>query len=442
MLGRAAVAGVWRRLKASLFTATPVLDAFLSHVARVRRMTLRHTTFVGITGSCGKTTCTELTHAILTKAGNSVIGDRNNRERATARAVLALSSDVKFCVRELSGEAPGKIAEHVFALRPDIGIVTMVGGDHYKAFRTLDETAKEKGRLVEGLPSNGTAILNADDPLVLAMASRTRARILTFGVSPDADVRAYDVSSGWPDRLTFTAAFAGQSTRVETRLPGSHWLSSVLPALAAGLACGLELATCARAVAEVEPVFGRYSVHPVPNGPVFVLDSTKAPLWTMASSFAFLEMARATRKTLILGTLSDYAGRGSQRYRKVARQALAIADRVIFVGRQAGHVDKLRAEAGDRLSIFSTAYQADRFVAQQSKENELILVKASPTDHLERIALSHFDDVVCWREGCGKQRPCPRCGQYRVPSPPPLAQAVAAAEEGLPRDVPQQTEAV
>ena len=437
MLARAFYTTPLRSLKASIGTnGKSLLDLASLYAARLRRASLRRTTFVAVTGSCGKTTCTKLIQAVLARDGNSIIGDGNNSERATARAVLTLPPQVKYCIQELSGDQPGKIARHVYAFRPHIGVVTVVGSDHYKAFRTLEATAKEKGRLIESLPASGTAILNADDPHVRAMRSRTRARVMTFGVSLEADLRASDVSSAWPRRLAFTVSSAGKSVRVETQFPGTHWIPSVLAAIACGLACGLDLETCASAVAEVEPTFGRYSIHQIPAGPVFVLDTVKAPLWTVEGSLAFLKNARAARKTIIFGTLSDYSGKGGRIHRRVARQALEVADRVVFVGPQAVHVGGLRQDAGHRLLAFPNASTASRFVAQQSKEDEIILVKASYTDHLERIALSHFENVVCWREGCGKRRACPRCRQYRTPSSPPLGFADLAEDEDTYRPNP------
>ena len=217
--------------------------------------------------------------------------------------------------------------------------------------------------------------------------------------------------------------------------PGTHWTSAILAAIACGLACKLDLEACVGAIAETEPVFGRFSVHPVPGGPLFVLDSYKAPLWTVPSSLAFLETARAPRKTVVFGTLSDYAGNARRTYRKIARQALAIADRVIFVGPHASHAETYRAEAGDRLLSFPNTYEASRFIQQQSEPSELILIKASGNDHLERIALSHFGDIVCWRERCGKARPCPACLHYRTPSPPPAAEFLVEQDKTLAQDL-------
>jgi len=422
-------ARVWRRVRRQAVEAGKTIAHFaLLQAARLRRGQLRRTTFIAVTGSCGKSTTTKLIGNLLTSNGASVVGDANNNDRAAVRAVLKVSASARFCLQEIGADQKGTIARRAKILQPDIGIVTTVGSDHYKVFRTLEETAKEKGALVEALPVSGVAILNADDPYVRAMASRTKARIVTFGTSPEADVRASDVSGAWPDFLSFTVAYGGQSMRVETSFPGTHWTASVLAAIACGLACGFDLRACVSAIKEVEPVFGRFSVQSVANGPVFVLDSYKAPLWTVASSLAFVETAKAPRKTVIFGTLSDYAGNAGRTYRKVVRQALAVADRVIMVGPHASHGDPLRAEAGGRLFTFATTYEANRLVAEESKSGELILIKASGNDHLERIALTHFDEIMCWREGCGKSRACPRCRYYRTPNPPPLVHA--HAEQG------------
>jgi UDP-N-acetylmuramoyl-tripeptide--D-alanyl-D-alanine ligase len=305
-------------------------------------------------------------------------------------------------------------------MRPQIGIVTMIGHDHYKAFRTLEETAEEKGKLIEVLPLAGTAILNADDSYVREMASRTSARVITFGLSPEAHVRASEISSAWPQRLALTVTYAERSVRVRTRLVGSHWVPSVLAAVACGVSAGFGLDLCARAVETVNPVFRRYSVHPVPGGPVFVLDCAKAPLWTIPSSLAFVRDAQAPRKTFILGTISDYQGKGGRTHRRTVRDALDVADRVIFVGPHSASVEKMPECGEGRLAAVQTSFEAARVLARESVADELVFIKASSTDHLERIALSFVDEIVCWRERCGKRYGCIRCDRFRSPSAPPL----------------------
>jgi UDP-N-acetylmuramoyl-tripeptide--D-alanyl-D-alanine ligase len=162
-------------------------------------------------------------------------------------------------------------------------------------------------------------------------------------------------------------------------------------------------------------------VHPTPQAAVFVLDY-KAVAWTIDAGLAFVAGARARRKTIVFGTISDYPGSASPRYRRVAREALKVADRVIFVGPQSGHVGKLRqGEARSRLLEFQTVYQAAEYMREHTLPDELILLKGSTkTDHLERIVLSQTDAVVCWKQGCGRMQVCGECPHYRTPSPPPF----------------------
>jgi UDP-N-acetylmuramoyl-tripeptide--D-alanyl-D-alanine ligase len=270
------------------------------------------------------------------------------------------------------------------------------------------------------LPKHGTAILNADDSYVRAMAARTKARVVTFGQSPEADIRATSITSAWPDRLALTVSHGDESLHIQTSLIGEHHTVSVLAAIACGAVCGIDLRTCAEAIEKQQPIFGRLSVHEKPGGPVFILDSVKAPLWTMAAGLTFVEQARAPRKTIVIGTISDYPGARGQTYRRLARQALKIAHRVVFVGPNAGHVTKLQqGEAKDRLFSFESSRRASRLLTRDSQAGELIYVKGSRTvDHLERIMLSQLDRVVCWRRKCGVKKNCPECKQYRKRSAP------------------------
>jgi UDP-N-acetylmuramoyl-tripeptide--D-alanyl-D-alanine ligase len=390
--------------------------------AQLRRLWLFKTTFIAVTGSCGKTTATKLAAAILATEGPCYRRGPGNIFQSSLKALLSVPALSKYCIQEVSAFPLGAITRHSRLLRPHIAIVTTIGSDHYKAFRGLEATAVEKGQLVENLPRHGIAILNADDPFVRAMANRTRAKVITFGLSPDADVRAIEVSSQWPDRLSLTVIHGQESASVRTRLVGEHWTTSVLAAIACGVACGVQLQICAKVLGKIKPAFGRYSIHSKPGGPIYVLDSRKAPFWTIASGINFMAQAQSSRKTIVVGTISDCPGSGSPKYRKVAREALQVADRVIFVGPNASFVSKLvrQEELQRHLFIFQTSYQASRFLNEQVLPDELIYIKASITDHLERVMLSQRRGVVCWRERCGRKIDCHKCRAYRKPHAPPF----------------------
>ncbi len=167
--------------------------------ARARRPRLGHVTFVGVTGSCGKTTTTALIKDVLAEIGpcqgwiNEPAGTHQNIR--VRRAILSANPKTRYYVYELATIGPGTIAGQLEILRPQIGVVTTIGTDHRSVFRSLEATAKEKGALVESLPPDGVAILNIDDPLVAAMAARTQARVVTYGLSPGADIRGGNVAS-------------------------------------------------------------------------------------------------------------------------------------------------------------------------------------------------------------------------------------------------------
>ncbi len=400
--------------------------------ARLRRPALNHVTFVSVTGSCGKSTTTVLIQEVLSRIGpcQSCINEplRTSLDIRLWRLITSAGAATRYCVHETASVGPGSIGRQLDLLQPRIGVVTNVGSDHRSKFRNLEATAREKGTLVERLPPYGTAILNADDPLVLAMAARTRARVVTYGLSPEADIRGGDIASRWPDRLSLNVSYGGETVGVATRLVGEHWATSVLAAVACGVACGLGLEACARAVARVEPVYGRYSIHIKEGGPAFVLDCIKAPNWTVPAALGFVAAASAPRKTIVFGTISDYAGKAGRVYRRVAREALAVADRVVIVGPHSGHVARL-SPGEQRLFAFQSAYEASSFLAQLPLRGELIFIKASRNaDHLDRIMLAQLDDVVCWRERCHKVWNCFDCKQYRRPSLPPVAAVGTEAE--------------
>ncbi len=218
---------------------------FVKMAQRWRPM-LKKPVFIGIAGSAGKTTTKELLLGILSHRGRGT-GNRGsvNSLHQVAKTILRVRPKHDFCVAELGEEAPGVMDAKLALLQPSIGIVTMIGDDHWSAFHSRDEIAREVCKLVASLPATGTAVLNADDELVCAMRANCAARVITYGTSPAAELHVEEISSNWPDRLEITLAWGTERVRVRTQLCGSHWISSVLGAVGAGLARGISLSECA-----------------------------------------------------------------------------------------------------------------------------------------------------------------------------------------------------
>ena len=186
--------------------STALLDAWYVRAKRHRR-TSWQTLFIGVTGSAGKTTTKDLIWAALSSRSLGLKSPgTHNAAQWVPRVVLEVRPDHDFCVMELGATGPASLDRPIALVRPKVAVVTNVGGDHRSSFRTLEATAAEKGKLVAAVPPNGLAVLNADDSLVLAMARRSRARVITFGLGEQADVRAEAVSSVWPDRLSIVVS--------------------------------------------------------------------------------------------------------------------------------------------------------------------------------------------------------------------------------------------
>ena len=290
-------------------------------------------------------------------------------------------------------------------------MVTHIGQDHYSSYRNLESTAAEKGKLVEALPVNGAAVLNADDPYVYEMRKRTRAQVITYGLSCDATVRGESVSCAWPRPMSLDVCYAGKRLGVQTRLLGEHWAYAVLAALSTGIAAGVSLERAVQAVETFDPVPYRMSPHHTPDGVTFVSDNWKAPLWSIPACLDFMRTAKAERKVVVMGSISDTPKSFCDRYRAVVRQTPDVVDKTFFVGEHARSALRARPHPeDDRVMAFDTLYQLNSFLSNYLKAGDLVLLKGTEyVDHLQRIVLSRTNGIACWREKCGKRRFCGDC---------------------------------
>lgn len=385
----------------------------------LRRSRLRGVTFIGVTGSAGKTTTKDFAAAVL---ATTLSGRKSphslNEPYDIARAVWGVRDGDRFAVMELGAPSPGQIDGLLALVRPGIGVVTSIGTDHYTAYGSVDAIAAEKGKLIRALPPDGVAILNADDPRVLAMREGFTGRVLTFGLHPEANVRAEAISATWPDRLAFTLVHDRTRVRVQTQFCGTHWVSSALAAVAVGVAMDVPVDAAARALEGVTPFKGRMSPVILPDGVTFVRDDWKASLQTVSPALDFMKTAKAPRRIAIIGTIADTMGDRGSIYVAMARRALASTDQVCFVGPHAFTALRAKTHAGDdRLRAFATVKAASEFLEDFLRPGDLVLLKGSNTaDHLYRIILARTRGVACWRARCMKNGFCDTCSLLDVPS--------------------------
>ncbi len=396
---------VYRRLFA------PAHERFMAWAAERHRRRLKRMIVIGITGSGGKTTAKNILASILARRFTVHWGGgTGNAPRDVARIMLRARRSNEVCLIELSGGKPGILDGPLGIIKPNYAIVTNVGTDHYGAFHSIDAIAEEKGKLVAVIPPDGVAVLNTDDPRVLAMSSRCAGRVITYGCSADAMLRARDVAASWPDRLSFTATWHGDSARVQTQLLGKYWTSTVLAAMAAAIAMGVPLPEAAAAVATVPPFKGRMSPVEL-QGITFIRDDWKASRWTIPAALDFLREARAGRKVLVIGTISDTFGTAGTIYAATAKEATTAADHVVFIGPRSFAALRAKNDSKDRrLLAFSSVKAASDHLRDFLRPGDLVLLKGSnPADHLQRLILACTGDISCWRSDCGKEVFCDIC---------------------------------
>jgi UDP-N-acetylmuramoyl-tripeptide--D-alanyl-D-alanine ligase len=435
-LARLSGALLWRVRR---LTGDDLVDRAIVRIAPHWRRFLKKPVFIGVTGSVGKTTTKELLLGMLGHSGRGVgtIGSLNNLD-ATAQAMMRLRPSDTFFAAELSEDKPGVMDEQVALLQPSVGIVTIVGFDHWSAYESREAIAAEMGKLIAALPANGTAVLNADDELVLAMAAKSVAGVITYGLSAKAELRAEDISSAWPERLQMTLVRGSERVSLRTQLCGTHWVPSVLGAIGGGLATGLSLEACAAGIASVAPFVGRMQPVDTPEGVTFIRDDYKAPLWTAETCYEFLTSARARRKIIVIGSLSDCGAGAPEKYVKVAKRAQDIVDLTIFVGPWASQVLKARKPgAEDALRVFRNVRDAAEYLNSITCEGDLVVLKGTnKQDHLLRLILSRSGDVACWRDDCERMAFCNECSDLNKPSGLPVLLASASLAGTKPQATP------
>jgi UDP-N-acetylmuramyl pentapeptide synthase len=408
------------RLTGSLVPAAKALYRQpVMRIAAAYRPLLARTRVVGVTGSVGKTTTKELLARTLAARFRTVRSQlSNNDDYNTARTVLRVRPWTQVCVQEIGTDGPGSIDAPLSLLRPDIAVVTTIGLDHYRAFRTREAVAAEKSKLVRSVGAAGLAVLNADDPHVAAMATACAGRVVWYGQAPSADLQVLSVEGEWPNGLLVCVRWQGRTATVRTGLHGRYFATSVAAALATAVALGIDIDAACRALDAVQPVPGRMSVTRSPDGVTWLRDDFKASFWSVGFPFDYLASCTAgvARRRIVLGTVADHPGKDSAAYAKVLAHAARCAHDVIIVGERAQYAPIAALRHPDTgFHGFPTLRKAADWMARTRRAGDLVLLKGGTQDHLARLALVGTRQVACWRERCGRRIACEVCPMISVP---------------------------
>ncbi|MEV5555909.1 UDP-N-acetylmuramoyl-tripeptide--D-alanyl-D-alanine ligase [Nonomuraea wenchangensis] len=282
--------------------------AALAVLASAQVAALPRTTVIGVTGSAGKTTTKDLLARLTARMGPTVapVGSFNN-ELGHPLTVLRADQDTRFMVLELAARNIGHIKELTRIAPPRIGVVLNVGTAHLGVFGGKEAIAKAKGELVEALSGEGVAVLNADDPLVREMASRTEARVTFYGRGEDAAIRADDVTMDERGRASFTLRTPSGDAPVTLQLYGGHSVDNALAAAAAAYELGLPVATIADELSQATPASRwRMEVSERADGVTVINDAYNANPDSMRAAFeTFAVLGQGRRRFAVIAALRE-----------------------------------------------------------------------------------------------------------------------------------------
>jgi alanine racemase len=353
---------------------------------------------VGVTGSTGKTDACRAIADVLGSDHHVLSNPPDLSDRfGVPIAMAALSQEHDVAVLELACNAFDDIAHLADLTRPQIAVVTAVNHAHLAHLGSLEAIAQEKGRLIEVLPSDGVAVLNYDDVRVREMGERTFARVVTYGLSPDADIVASDLRPD-PDGLQFVVHFPGvgglgtpgypAKAEVRTRLLGRHQAHTILAAIAVGLAYQVPWGDILDAVEDLCPGPGRLQILDGAGGSLLLDGSASCSPETALQALATLADYPAERRIAVLGDMAQLGGYAVEGHHLVGQKSAAFVDLLVTKGQRALWIAEAAKESGlacDRVFVTYTAWDAVRHLKPQLTEGDVVLVKGSMETRMEEV---------------------------------------------------------
>lgn len=368
-------------------------------------------TVIGITGSAGKTSVKDLLATVLGDAAPTVAtqGSYNN-EWGVPLTVLHAEESTRFLVLEMGARGLGHIAALCAIARPDLAIVLNVGSAHLGEFGSRAAIAQAKGELVEALSADGIAVLNADDELVAAMASRTRAQVVGFGTGESALVRLEGLALDELGRAHFRLRTGSHTVPVALRLAGAHQALNAVAAAAAAVALGLDPARVAATLGRIEHTSPwRMELTDLARGVLLINDSYNANPESMRAAIdAAVAIAgkRGSRVVAVLGEMLELGDGSAEAHTAVGRYAAeqgvacligvgpVAAGIVAGAGRpEPGRADPEPANPGTSAVSVPDRESALASLRSQLQPGDVVLVKASRGARMELLAEALIEEV-------------------------------------------------
>ena len=389
-LERGAVAAVVRRDQLERFSDTSpllavedTLVALQTLATAVRKVWGKP--LVGVTGSAGKTTTKEAIAHVLSTQFKVLKSEGNfNNHFGLPLMLLKIEPEHDVAVIEMGMSHAGEIRALAKIAQPEIGVVTNVAPVHLEFFDSLAGIARAKYELVESLPANGTAVLNADDEYVSQFGRDFKGKVIRYGVCTTADVRAEKIESLGAEGSRFDVVTATGRERAQLPLVGEHNVLNALAAVSVGVARGMKFADAVAALATLSPADKRGQVLKLGNITVIndCYNSNPKALHAMIDALAAM---KAGRRIVVAGEMLEL-GPAAEELHQAAGRHLAEKKIEVLIGVRGlsqAMVDAARA-AGARAEFVSAPEEAGEWLSREARDGDVVLLKASRGVKLEK----------------------------------------------------------
>jgi UDP-N-acetylmuramoyl-tripeptide--D-alanyl-D-alanine ligase len=362
----------------------------MQQIARVWRDRLTKVRVIGITGSVGKSTTKELTANVLAARYTTLANESNlNNEIGLPLTLLKVTEAHRRVVLEMGFYVPGDIAFLCGIAKPQVGVLTMIGPVHLERAGSLDAIINGKAELVEALPPDGTAILNNDDARVRALASRTKAKVFTYGLSPESDLWSDRIEGLGLEGVSFDMHYAGETLHIHLPLLGQHSVHTAMRAAAVGLTEELNWQEIIDGLLTPSTQLRLVAVTG-PDNSLLIDDTYNASPDSMIAALNLLAELDG-RKVAVLGDMLELGEFEETGHRMAGARAADVADFLVAVGEKARWIADeahIQGMSSAHIASFGSAADTLEFLKNKIGAGDVVLVKGSRALKLDEIVLA------------------------------------------------------
>lgn len=361
---------------------------------------------IGITGSSGKTSTKDLLAETLKQFGSTVSPEGSfNNEIGLPNTILSADKSTDFLILEMGMRGLGHIDYLCEIAAPDVAVLLNVGSAHLEMLGSREAIAQAKGEILGRLTPAGTAVLFADDPLVMAQAKNLSAKLITFGQSENAMVKISELLLDQNAMPTFTVSYQGQTNSVALNMVGEHQAFNAAAVIAIGLALGLDFSAVCAAVSKTRNISKwRMEVTELANGITLVNDSYNANPESMRAGLKAVKAMAGRRRTwAVLGEMRELGTHAADAHDEIGRLCVRLdINRLVAVGAGAKLIQmgaSLEGSWGDESIHVDSIEKATELLKSELKTGDIVYLKASRAIGLESVARS----LIEWASGKNTQ---------------------------------------